>query len=99
MTPVPNASGSTSTTRPNSGPLAGSGVGDRTHGPPAKVGSPITQAMPSGCVAGQVSSTAGTSAPEPCTTGRPLLRTDTGTLASGSAAIRAAEASNLIARR
>jgi hypothetical protein len=83
---VPNASGSTRTTRSNSSPFDSSGVSDRTRDVARNVGSPMTQAIPSACSASQVSRIESSSATGPWTTGTPLLRMEVGTLASGSTA-------------
>src|SRR2546429_8941776 len=53
--PLPNASGSTRTTRSNSSPFDSSGVSDQMRDVAWNVGSPMTQAIPSACVASQVS--------------------------------------------
>ena len=66
---VPNASGSTRTTRSNSSPFDSSGVSDRTRDVARNVGSPMTQAIPSACAASQVSRIEPSSEAAPCTTG------------------------------
>ncbi len=52
----------------------------------ANVGSPMTQATPSRWSASQSSSIAARSDVRPWTTGTPVLRTEVGTLASGTTA-------------
>ena len=84
---------STSTTRSNSSPFAVSGVSDLTRSVATKVGSPITQAMPS---PSHSASTRSRSAWTPWITGNPELRIDTGTFASGSTARITGAASSMI---
>jgi hypothetical protein len=84
--PVPNASGSTRTTRSNSRPFTSSGVSDRTRDVAGNAGSPTTQAIPSSCSASQAPTIPSSSAIEAWTTGTPVLRIEVGTLASGRAA-------------
>src|SRR5213078_1002055 len=71
--PVPNVSGSTSTTRSNSSPLASTGVSDLTRGVAGKAGAPMTQATPSpsACAASHPSMTWPRSDAGPCRTGMP----------------------------
>jgi hypothetical protein len=88
---VPKVSGSMSTTRSNSRPLASTGDSDRMRevgrkAPAGRSATPITLAIPSSCAASQVSRIAPSSDADRCTTGAPLLRTEVGTLASGRTA-------------
>src|SRR5262245_58789649 len=74
--PVPNASGSTRTTRSNSSPFDSSGVSDWTRDGALNVGSPMTQAIPSACAASQVPRIEPRSEVDPWTTGTSLVRSD-----------------------